>query len=130
MDRSLSPRRLLTLTVVIAMLCLCAAASAAALNGVNSNDLGVGSAVVAACDPDGVTLTQVTTGSTVTGLTVDGIDGACVGGVLSVTLAAADGSVVATGGPATVAAATETLALTPTPDVGDFVAHHLRIIGP
>lgn len=130
MDRSLSPRRLLSLTLVIATLCLCAAASAAALNGIATADLGVGSALVATCDPDGVTLTQITSGSTVTDLSVTGIDGACAGGDLSVTLAAADGSVVATAGPTTVSGTSATLVVTPTPEVGDFVSHHLRIIGP
>lgn len=130
MARSLSLRRLLTLAAVMAALCMAAVASAAALNGIDSNDLAVGAAAVVDCDPDGVTVTHITTLTTVTDLSITGIDAACIGGDLSVTLTAGDDSIVATAGPVTVAAATEVLAVSPNVDTSAFTQHHVRIIGP
>ena len=123
-------KRLLPLAATTAVLCVCAVASAAALNGVDANDLAVGASTVLACDPDGVTLTQVTAGSTVTDLSIAGIDAACVGGELHVTLSDAGGTAVATAGPITIAGATEVIAVSPTVDTTAFVNHHLRIVGP
>ncbi|MEM7285809.1 MAG: hypothetical protein AAF480_05610 [Actinomycetota bacterium] len=130
MARSISPRRLLTLAAVMAVLCLGAVASAAALNGVDSDDLAVGAAAVLDCDPDGVTVTHVTTLTTVTDLSITGIDAACTGGDLTVTLTAADDTVVATAGPITVTGSSETVAVSPNVDVSAFTRHHVRIIGP
>lgn len=127
---SLSPRRLLKLFVVMSTLCLMAVASAATLNGVDSNDLAVGAASVLDCDPDGVTVTHITTLTTVTDLSITGIDAACIGGDLTVTLTAGDDSVVATAGPVTVAGASEVVAVSPNVDTSSFTQHHVRIIGP
>ena len=130
MARTLPPRRLLTLTAVIVSLCFCAVASAAALNGVQATNLSVGAATVLDCDPDGVTVTQVTTLTTLTDLSIGDIDPACIGGDLTVTLAAGDGSVVAAVGPVPVTGATMLLPLALSIDVGTYTAHHVRIIGP
>ena len=130
MARSLPSKRLLTLAAVMAALCFAAVASAAALNGVDTNDLAVGAAVVVDCDPDGVTVTHITTLTTVTDLSITGIDPACIGGDLSITLTAADDSVVATAGPVTVAGASEVVALVPNVDTSAFTQHHVRIVGP
>ena len=89
---SLSPRRLLKLFVVMSTLCLMAVASAATLNGVDSDDLAVGAASILECDPDGVTVTHITTLTTVTDLSITGIDATCIGGDLTVTLTAGDDS--------------------------------------
>ena len=130
MARNLPPRRLLTLTAVIASLCCCAVASAAALNGVQATNLSVGAATVLDCDADGVTVAQVTTLTTVTDLSVGDIDAACVGGDLTVTLSASDGSVAATAGPVTVTGTPMVVPVAPSIDIGAYVAHHVRIIGP
>ena len=127
---SLSPRRLLKLFVVMSTLCLMAVASAATLNGVDSDDLAVGAASVLDCDPDGVTVTHITTLTTVTDLSITGIDAACFGGDLTVTLTAGDDSVVATAGPVTVSAGSEVVAVSPNVDTSSFTQHHVRIIGP
>ena len=130
MARSLPSRPLLTLAAVIAALCFAAVASAAALNGVDADDLAVGAATVLDCDPDGVTVTHITTLTTVTDLSITGIDTACIGGDLSITLTATDDSVVATAGPVTVTGATEVLAVSPNVDTSAFTQHHVRIAGP
>lgn len=130
MARSLTTRRLVTLAMTMAGLCLAAVASAAALNGVDSNDLAVGAAAVSDCDPDGVTVTHVTTLTTVTDLSITGIDPACVGGDLSVTLTAADDTAVAAAGPVVVTGGTEVVAVSPNVDTSAFTRHHVRIIGP
>ena len=127
---SLSPRRLLKLFVVMSTLCLMAVASAATLNGVDSDDLAVGAASVLDCDPDGVTVTHITTLTTVTDLSITGIDAACISGDLTVTLTAGDDSVVATAGPVTVSAGSEVVAVSPNVDTSSFTQHHVRIIGP
>ena len=130
MARSLSPRRLLTLAAVMAALCLGAVASAAALNGVDSTDLAVGAAAVLECDPDGVTVTHITTLTTVTDLSITGIDAACLGGELTITLTAGDDSAVATAGPIAVTGAAEVVPVSPNIDTSAFTQHHVRIIGP
>ena len=130
MARSLPSRPLLTLAAVIAALCFAAVASAAALNGVDADDLAVGAATVLDCDPDGVTVAHITTLTTVTDISITGIDTACIGGDLSITLTATDDSVVATAGPVTVTGATEVLAVSPNVDTSAFTQHHVRIAGP
>ena len=130
MARSLPSRPLLTLAAVIAALCFAAVASAAALNGVDADDLAVGAATVLDCDPDSVTVTHITTLTTVTDISITGIDTACIGGDLSITLTATDDSVVATAGPVTVTGATEVLAVSPNVDTSAFTQHHVRIAGP
>ena len=59
-------------------------ASAAALL-LTAGTLGAGSASTS-CDPDGVSVTQVLSGTSVASLSVAGIDAACGGGAIRVTM--------------------------------------------
>jgi hypothetical protein len=54
--------------------------------GTASTTLGAGRAGVARCDTDGITVTQVLTGSNVTGVAIAGIASACGTASLSVTV--------------------------------------------
>jgi len=67
-------------------------ASAAGLGGITNESLGADAVVVASCDDDGIAATYVTDYSTtlqayeVTGVTLSGVDAACVGLDYDVTL--------------------------------------------
>ena len=54
--------------------------------GAASTSLGAGKAAVTACDPDGITVTQVLTGINVTAVGVGGVASACGTGTISVTV--------------------------------------------
>ena len=99
-----------------------ATASAATLGGLTSRNVGANDSVVAACDTDGVTVAytvaySATSGNgryTVSGVTVSGINTACVTQTLSITLRGAAG--VALGaGTVTVTGATQAVTITGTP---------------
>lgn len=71
------------------------AASAATLGGVSTKSLGVGNAVVGACDTDGVDAAYATSYNAtakayrVTGVTLSGVAAACAGQTAKVTLSQA-----------------------------------------
>ena len=54
--------------------------------GAASTTMGAGKAAVTACDPDGITVTQVLTGINVTAVGVGGVASACGTGSISVTV--------------------------------------------
>jgi hypothetical protein len=79
--------------------------AAAALTTVVGGPVGTGSAVVAACDPDGFGVSFTTAGGSVTAVTITGIaDPGCDGGVLRVEVLDDSGASIGSGGPVTVAA--------------------------
>lgn len=104
----MSPLRRVLAGLAIASLSGVLVAAAATLGGVSVNQLGAGSAVVASCDDDGVTLDHVVAfddGSgayVVTDVDVSGIDASCAGAELSIVLSGG-GERLADGGPVTVA---------------------------
>lgn len=86
------------------LLVFCAVfAAAASLGGISSNDLGADSSAVATCDSDGVTTAYTTAYDStdgryeVTGVTVSGIDNACDGKAIAVTLTNSAGASAGTG---------------------------------
>lgn len=99
-----------------------AAASAASLNGITSDKLGADATLVASCDIDGVTATtfvnayDATLGAYKTsGVTIGGIDAACAGETMKVTLK--DGTGAGLGeATATVAGASQAVTFAPTID--------------
>jgi hypothetical protein len=121
-------RRLLVPAVVIATVGTSVVASASSL-GLGADSLGAGNVAVAACDGDGFSPSYTTVGGNVTTVTVGGIDGACAGGALSVTLT--DGGVaLASGGPVTVAGASAVVSLSPQPDAELVDGIHVLVNGP
>jgi hypothetical protein len=87
-----------TLLAVLAGIIVCSlvVAAAASLGGITSSSLGADDAVVASCDTNGVTTNYTTTYNTtstagfkVNDLTVGGIDDACDGLTMTVTLTGA-----------------------------------------
>ena len=107
-------------------------ASATALGGTTTGSLGAGGATVAACDPDGFTVTHVLSGTTVTDLIVGDIAAGCGGGDLAVTVTEVGGAVVGAGGPLAVpgGGGSVTVPLAPTPDQSVIDKHRIRVLGP
>lgn len=93
------------------------AASAATLGGIGGQQLGADSAAVGSCDTDGVDLAYTTAYSAaaaeyqVTDVTVSGIDTACDGQTLSVTLS--DGAASIGSGSGAVSSTSQTFSFTP-----------------
>jgi hypothetical protein len=91
-------RKRRTLLAVLAGIIVCSlvVAAAASLGGITSSSLGADDSVVASCDTNGVTTsytsvynTTATAGFKVNDLTVGGIDDACDGLTMTVTLTGA-----------------------------------------
>ena len=84
-----------------------AAASAASLGGLTSASLGADNGAVTSCDSDGVTLAYTNTYNATSGkyetttVTVSGMNAACTGKTLSITLASASASLGSGGGAVT-----------------------------
>jgi hypothetical protein len=95
-------------------------AFAATLGGVSSDELGADASVVAACDTDGVGVDYSVVYDTtddryeVASVDITGVDAACTGQTISVTLA--DSTTNLTSHSQTVAGATETLVFATAPD--------------
>jgi len=87
---------------------------------------------VAACDSDGFSLTHTLSGSTVTDVTVAGIDAACANGAVTITLTDGADVEVSSGGPQTVPSGggSVVISLSPAIDSSAFANHHVRIDGP
>ena len=123
-------------------LCLAAAAAvtpvaAAALTAVTGGAIGSGSAPIASCDADGFAATYVTSGLSVTAVTVSGIaDPGCEGGVLQIRVTDATGASIAAGAPQTIAADgdvldnTETVTVAPQPAATTAMRIKLVVEGP
>ena len=105
-------------------------AAATSLGGLTSDQLGVGSAIVGACDSDGVSASYTTVDGDVTEVNLDGIAPECAGGALSLTLADDTGASIATGGPITVDDVTELVDVSPQPAAEDVAALHVVVVGP
>ena len=92
-------------------------ASAASLGGITSDSLGADTAVVSSCDSDGVTMayTDVYSASLgryqTTSVAVAGIDAACSGKSLNVTLEDSSGASLASGTVASISSTSATVAL-------------------
>lgn len=111
--------------------------AAAALTAVAGGAIGAGSSTVGSCDADGFGATYVTSGLTVTAVTVSGIaDPGCDGGILRVRVTDATGESIAAGGPRTIAADADTLdnteavSVTPQPVVTSAMRIKIVVEGP
>src|SRR5436190_857538 len=95
--------RTLALVALFAAVIASIGASAATLGGVTSGTIGANTVAVTACDTDGVTTSYTTAYDAtlaayeVTSVTVSGINVACDGGTVFVTLAKTDNTVLGTG---------------------------------
>ena len=109
---------------------------AATVGGVTSKKLGAGKAVVAGCDPDGLTVDYTTASASVSSVAVGAIaDPGCEGGLLSLVVAGASGTSVGTGS-ATVPTDGDTtdnslsVSLIPAPTASVVSKVHIVITGP
>ena len=95
-------------------------ASAASLGGITSNSLGADTAVVGSCDTDGVTLAYTNAYDATSGLyrttsvTVSGINAACAGKALSLTLKDSAGASLANGTVASIVGTSAAVAMSGT----------------
>jgi hypothetical protein len=109
-------------------------AAAASLGGLGGQKLGADASVVASCDTDGVNLAYTNAYDPasgvyrVTGVTVSGIDAACAGETLSVTLKDSGGASLGTGS-GTVAGASLAVTLAPTASANAVVGAAVVISG-
>lgn len=112
-------------------------AAAASLGGVQTQGLAAGSAVVAACDSDGLTVAFTTSGGSVTTVTVGGIaDPGCEGGRLAVTVTNSSSAAIGSSSPQTIPADGDVVdnsvavAVSPQPSAEQVTGVHISIVGP
>jgi hypothetical protein len=122
-------KRLLIFAMMIASLATTVVGSAASFD-VGASDLAAGDAVIAKCDPDGFDHSFTTSNGKVTNVTVTGIDSACVGGQLSVTIANSTGSSIGGGGPVAAGSPSTSVALSPQPNAAAVSVIHIVVVGP
>jgi hypothetical protein len=123
-------KRLLILCSALAVGLPCSLAAASALQGVSSARVGNGSIPVTACDTDGFTISYTTTGGNVTSVGVGGIDSACNGASLSVTVVNGSRTSVAGGGPVTVSGNSATVSISPNPAASTPAGVDVSVVGP
>jgi hypothetical protein len=121
-------RRGLILLLAVTVFAGPAGAVAASLGGITGT-LGAGQTSVTACDT-GFGATYTTVSGNVTAVSVTGIDGACVGGALSVRLTNSGGTSVGNGGPVTVSGGTATVSIGAAPDADLVAGIRVSIEGP
>lgn len=92
--------------------------------------VGTDSGAVAACDTDGFTISYTTASGNVTQAVVGGINAACAGGSLELTLTDASGAQIGTGPAVAVAGASATVALSTQPYAGNVAGFQVVITGP
>jgi hypothetical protein len=121
-EKDMRKRTILALLVSLAVFCGLYA-MAASLGGITSSKVGADSAVVAACDTDGVTTSYATAWDStnkrysISSVTVAGVADTCDGETLSVTLKDSTGAQLAAGSvaiPSSVATSF-TVSMSPTP---------------
>jgi hypothetical protein len=124
-------RRLLVVMIVTVILAV-AIGAAASLGTITTGMVGAGDAVVASCDPDGVSVAYGLAYDNgryeVKTVTVGGIADQCVGGTLLFTLTKA-GSGIASGS-ITVNSTSHTITVTNPPAADDVDDVHIAINGP
>jgi hypothetical protein len=107
-------RRLLVCVLVLGAGTVSYAAAASLSFGTKS--LGSGGITVPVCDSDGFTYTRVLSAAhNVTSVTVSGINAACSGGTLKLTLTGAANASVGSGSVAVTGTGNATVAISPTP---------------
>jgi len=93
-----------------------------------SKSLAAGKAAVTPCDSDGFTYTRTLNSSkNVTSVTVSGINAACSGGTLKLTLAGASNSSLGTGSAAVTSSGAVTVSITGTAPAASVNAYHAAI---
>jgi hypothetical protein len=120
--------------VLLVAVAALAGSAAAATTVLGSRALGSGRATVGACDGDGFTFqNRLDPAGSVTAVNVSGIDAACAGGTLALTLAGSTGAAVGAGSgalPVSGFGGSLVVAVTPQPAVGAVAAYRLAITGP
>jgi hypothetical protein len=122
-------RKRFVVATVAALAVLGLVFAAAATLTVSSPTLGAGDAVVASCDPDGVTVNYSTIYNdggyyAVNAVEVSGIDAGCIGETLQVTVGSASAALA--DGTVTVAGATEMVSLNNEPAAE--TVHHVAVV--
>ena len=109
-------RKKMTAIVVAVLAFSMIAASAASLGGITTADLGADTALIAACDADGIVADFTVTFSggeyQTSAVDISGIDAACTGQDISVTLLDSTGASLGSSGPSAVGGATHSAAIT------------------
>jgi hypothetical protein len=123
-------KRLLILCSAVAVGIPCSLAAASALQGVSSARVGDGATPVAACDPNGFTVTYTTSGGNLTSVAIGGIAAACNGGSLRVTVVDGSRTSVASGGPVTVSGTSASVSVSPNPPGATPAGVDVSIAGP
>jgi len=117
-----------TIPIVVTTVISVVIASAAALI-LTSRTLGAGSASTT-CDPDGVAVTQVLSGTNVASVSIGGIAAACGGGEIRVTLRNGTGASSSGSAAVPVAGGTVTVALATQVPVTEAAFTTVLVLGP
>jgi hypothetical protein len=122
------------LPIALVVVAVLAGSAAGAATVLSSAPLGSGKATVSRCDSDGFKYTNtLDTSGNVTAVTVAGINLACAGGALSLTLASSGGTSLGAGSaslPSSGFSGSATVAVSPQPAVGSIAVYHAAIAGP
>jgi hypothetical protein len=115
---------------LIGLLAVPTAASASGTSAASQRVIS-GTAVVSSCGSlSGISVAWNSTGGVVTSVAVSSIPSSCVGGTLSLTLAGATGTSLATVSPVTITATTQTLALVGAPTASGVSVAAMSVVGP
>jgi hypothetical protein len=105
--------------------------AAAAPHPLTTKRVASGVASVTSCGTlSGLAVAWTVRSSAVTQVSLASIPSACIGGTLSLTLAAADNSSIGTAGPASVTATSMTLAVTGAPTASGISHVQFAVVGP
>jgi len=105
-------------------------AFASTLGPVATGSVGNSAGSVSPCDANGFTFSYSTSAGNVTSVTVGGIDAACAGGSLVLTLTDSTGASIGGGGPVAVAGTSVNVSPSPQPYAGAVQGARVVITGP
>lgn len=123
-------KRKILLVIAVVALAGGTLAFAAGLGPITTGTVGNAAASVNPCQSGGFTISYTTSAGNVTQVVIGGIQAACSGGALSVTLTDGTGAQIGSGGPVTIAGASATVPLTQQPYAGNVAGYTVVITGP
>ena len=126
-----NPMRRLALILAAVGLASAAFAFASSLGPVAAGSVGNSGGSVNPCDTDGFTFAYTTSAGNVTSVVVGGVNAACSGGALVLTLTDSGGAAIGSGGPVAVGAGgSVTVSPSPQPYAGSVAGAQVVITGP